>query len=86
MCRVSSEFTFFILIFLVGIAVWNVDGNPLGDDVANVAETLRFLERLDSYYSKLARPRFGRSVNDKLKLTEVSRGRVTGGSLHDEVY
>ncbi|XP_053206548.1 neuropeptide F-like [Panonychus citri] len=37
---------------------------PNMDEMANMAEALRYLEKLDKYYSQMARPRFGRSISD----------------------
>ncbi|XP_055946227.1 neuropeptide F-like [Argiope bruennichi] len=37
--------------------------NPSLEDGINVAEAIRYLEKLDKYYSQIARPRYGRSTD-----------------------
>ncbi|KAG8181742.1 hypothetical protein JTE90_028280 [Oedothorax gibbosus] len=41
--------------------------NPSLEEGLDVAEAIRFLEKLDKYYSQIARPRYGRSTDSHRK-------------------
>ncbi|XP_076322107.1 uncharacterized protein LOC143231457 [Tachypleus tridentatus] len=51
-----------VLLLLVSEPIL-VLARPSHEDVSNIVDTLRYLESLEKYYSQLARPRFGRSLD-----------------------
>jgi hypothetical protein len=51
-------FVFIAVITLMVLIVPEVSGKPNSDEVANMAEAIRYLEQLDKYYSHIARPRY----------------------------
>lgn len=48
---------FIAVLSLMVMIVPEVSGKPQMEDVANMAEAIRYLEKLDKYYSQVARPR-----------------------------
>lgn len=42
-----------------------VSARPNIDEVANMAEAIRYLEQLDKYYSQVARPRWVADINNR---------------------
>ncbi|XP_022238529.1 neuropeptide F-like [Limulus polyphemus] len=51
---------FFLLLLVSDPSL--ILARPSYEDVSNIANTLRYLESLEKYYSQIARPRFGRSL------------------------
>ena len=47
----------FVALSLIAVLTPQVAARPNMDEMANMAEALRYLEQLDKYYSKVARPR-----------------------------
>ncbi|XP_054161898.1 neuropeptide F-like [Oppia nitens] len=68
-------FLFIAVLTLMATIVPQVSGKPNMDEVANMAEAIRYLEQLDKYYSQVARPRFGkRSLRNLLKISSNGNG------------
>ena len=49
---------FIAVLSLMVMIVPEVSSKPNMDEVANMAEAIRYLEKLDKYYSQVARPRY----------------------------
>lgn len=45
------------MVSVIVLIVPEASGRPNMDEVANMAEAIRYLEQLDKYYSQVARPR-----------------------------
>ena len=51
-------FVFIAILSLMVMTVPEVSGKPNMEEVANMADAIRYLEQLDKYYSQVARPRY----------------------------
>ncbi|XP_015904547.1 neuropeptide F-like [Parasteatoda tepidariorum] len=61
-------FAFAITITVALVVLSLPDGsraNPHMEDDMEMAEALHLLEKLDKYYSQIARPRYGRSLENR---------------------
>ncbi|XP_015786552.1 neuropeptide F [Tetranychus urticae] len=60
----TCVYAFILVVTIVLNLSQQASARPNIDEMANMAEALRYLEKLDKYYSQIARPRFGRSISD----------------------
>ncbi|CAG2165273.1 unnamed protein product [Oppiella nova] len=75
-------FVFVAVLSLMASIVPEVSSKPNMDEVANMAEAIRYLEQLDKYYSQVARPRFGkRSLRNLLKMSSNNENRDQSSQL-----
>ncbi|XP_055381308.1 neuropeptide F isoform X2 [Condylostylus longicornis] len=64
----TSNYKFAILVVIcLALMFENISASmsrpPRNNDVSNMAEALKYLQDLDSYYANVARPRFGKRAS-----------------------
>nr|ANO53985.1 NPF [Limulus polyphemus] len=67
-----------LLVFLLIFGPTTIFARPSHDEVSNMADAIRYLESLEKYYSQVARPRFGRSLNRNFGTRSDVEPRIYG--------